>query len=151
MIKRKRCSSRLLSLSPGTTFFSGGHGGGEADCAAAAWDPPRCACVEPDAVVACLQELPEISEGGDAAVAADEEEVEEEFDLSDIMGEEVEEGAVTNEQRLREADEAVRREAEAAAKDAAAAAAQAKSAAASKKGKKSKKGKSNKKAAREEL
>jgi len=98
-----------------------------------------------------LQELPEISEGGDAAVAADEEEVEEEFDLSDIMGEEVEEGAVTNEQRLREADEAVRREAEAAAKDAAAAAAQAKSAAASKKGKKSKKGKSKKKAAREEL
>ena len=98
-----------------------------------------------------IQELPRVVDGGVQEAEADYEVIEEEeFDLSDIMDEEVE-AAVTNEERLKEIEEelkqeAARAKAEAeAAKQAAAGAAKKSSSKKSKSKKsKSKKGSTNK-------
>ena len=52
----------------------------------------------------CLQGLPELVDGGETAVQPEQQEIEEEFDLSDIMGEQVG-SSLSTEERLKQIEQ----------------------------------------------
>lgn len=52
----------------------------------------------------CLQELPQLVDGGEAVMQPEQQEIEEEFDLSDIMGEQVG-SSLSTEERLKQIEQ----------------------------------------------